>query len=554
MILVNAIEAERFMAYGGNRVRLELPARGVVLVTGDNGAGKSSIIEAVSVGLWGRSLRGTPPWHDQVDCRVRAETPLVKATRRRSNKGKNLLTFDVPRDLPTEHDTASKAQEALERVVGPWDVWRRACVFSSGDAAHFTLATDAERKRLLETILGLERFDRALRACRDDLKSAEIAVTNGERQCDVQSERVRGERERRERARVDLSRMTPDLGYTVADCEVKLVELDEIARKAAQDARKASEGLHAVQRWVDAAAEALLRARRHADLVAGGDCPTCARPWDGGTVAAARADVEAAERRAADVQQAAEGERTRARAELEELEEERQHASEARSRWVTRHTEAKNHAAQRARLAAVLGEADDDLASQESSLGNMLAEVVALRQSAGEFAAAERVLSLTGVRSQLLAGSLAGIEAVANTWLGRIAGWGMRLELKPYAEKASGGVKDAISLAVHGAGGGHGYHAASGGQRRRIDVALMLALAEVASAAHGAAGGTLFFDEVFDALDRSGVEAVCAVLEEVAATRPVVLITHSPLLQEALSPSAVSMRVRAVTGALEVEE
>jgi len=45
--------------------------------------------------------------------------------------------------------------------------------------------------------------------------------------------------------------------------------------------------------------------------------------------------------------------------------------------------------------------------------------------------------------------------------------------------------KGALTLEVKGAGGDHGYKGASGGERRRIDIALLLALADMASGANG---------------------------------------------------------------------
>jgi len=152
--------------------------------------------------------------------------------------------------------------------------------------------------------------------------------------------------------------------------------------------------------------------------------------------------------------------------------------------------------------------------------------------------AVEQVLGVRGVRAHVLGEALRGIEAVANYWLAKVAGEGLELTLDPYSEKASGGVSDAIALKVAGAGGGFGYKAASGGERRRIDIALLLALAEVSQAASGRDGqGTLFFDEVFDALDGEGAGAVCAALAELAQTRCVVVISHSSTLVETLQPT-----------------
>jgi DNA repair exonuclease SbcCD ATPase subunit len=89
---------------------------------------------------------------------------------------------------------------------------------------------------------------------------------------------------------------------------------------------------------------------------------------------------------------------------------------------------------------------------------------------------------------------------------------------------------------VEGAGGGS-YKGASAGQRRRIDVALLFALSELAVASRGAMPGTLFVDEVFDVLDDEGVESVGAAMQEVAQDRCVLVVTHNPDLVRALRPA-----------------
>ena len=57
---VEKIQTRSFAKH--DAVNLSLPAEGVVLITGKNGHGKSTVIEAVAHGVWDRSLRGAPCW------------------------------------------------------------------------------------------------------------------------------------------------------------------------------------------------------------------------------------------------------------------------------------------------------------------------------------------------------------------------------------------------------------------------------------------------------------------------------------------------------------
>ena len=107
----------------------------------------------------------------------------------------------------------------------------------------------------------------------------------------------------------------------------------------------------------------------------------------------------------------------------------------------------------------------------------------------------------------------------------------LTLTLSGSTTQKTGNTVDAISLRV----GGRAYASCSGGERRRVDVALLLALRELAVAAHGRAG-TIWADEVFDAFDVQGVQDAAAALREMASERLVVVVTHSPDLLAALRP------------------
>jgi DNA repair exonuclease SbcCD ATPase subunit len=218
-------------------------------------------------------------------------------------------------------------------------------------------------------------------------------------------------------------------------------------------------------------------------------------------------------------------------------------------------------------------------AQHEKALADATATVGQLKRTAKKLAkacakadvelaqqrAVEKVLGLKGPRARVLGTSLGGLEAVCNAWLERlglrapdelvgdserVAGAyerltgraHLRVRLSPSGQTKKGEPTNAIAMEVEGAGGGHGYKAASGGERRRLDVAFILALAEVASAAQGRGVGTLWFDEVLDCLDEAGVDAVAAALGALARERCVVVITHSELLAGQL-PAALRLRM-----------
>lgn len=513
------------------RTWLDFPSSGVVLVTGPNGSGKSSVVEGVSYAGWGEMLRGTTPGDDTTaiaEVGDGADGVYVERTRK---KGSTKLSWSKESVEPEEFPTTSKAQSALESVIGSWEVWRRTHVFSSTDAAHFTLATDKERKLFLETLLGLGRFDEALAKCRNALNAAERALdaySNDARMCLMQ---IGNQRKRLADATATVNALGPE-GPSAA---VSTKELDALNEKRAgvqahitrgeREAQELNRSIAAASGDLGGMQWQLKELTKRAAARSKGICDACGQPLP--DTLGKKLEKEAAELRAkvAAAEEAAETASADFRAELVDTEgvlkalRKRVADLTAEMEVIYRRTNEQRRVHQ-ARIAAetAQSEAGRDLTVAEKRAAELHVDLARVTHEQKVLLGAEQALGLKGARAGILTRLLTGLEDAANAWLGRIAGPGLKLELKPYSEKKSGGVSDAISLQVHGAGGGLGYKAASGGERRRVDVALLLAFA---------GQGTLFFDEVFDALDADGVHAVCDVLKELAADRCVVVISHS---------------------------
>ena len=84
------------------------------------------------------------------------------------------------------------------------------------------------------------------------------------------------------------------------------------------------------------------------------------------------------------------------------------------------------------------------------------------------------------------------------------------------------------------------YISLSGGEKRKVNLAIMLALQDLSTKISKTDCNLIFFDEVCDNLDDSGIEAVSVLLETLKSSHPdkiILLITHNNRLQELLEES-----------------
>jgi DNA repair exonuclease SbcCD ATPase subunit len=570
---------------------LKLPERGLVVITGPNGAGKSSFPEGVAYAGWGKTLRGTDPWLTGQSGEVRVTSDLGTILRRVTKSGSKAVTWTpaaaavagsatLPVAAPVAggaqnaagavqtplFDTSAKAQEAISRILGPMDVWRRTHVFSSADAAHFTMATDGERKELLEELLHLSCFDTAYQKCAIDRKAADVELTLLSTSYD-QAVGQRNKVDAAIRALVSAPEEPPpqappafdpmELQPHQAECE-RLAEATRAAHQKSNQAITRMRPADLSRACTLAEGEAIV-ARKHEVAVSKGSCSACGQFIDAqhradaeARHAAAVATYELADQALKAAARVAQVDFDACQVEILSLQSQQQAntraLNDARQRKMNADLYTMTHAgwAQRqAARAAQKVQLEDQWQTADDAAEDLLVRRDKQKLLCTELNTVSDVLGLKGVRAHVLGSALGGIEAVANIHLSKIAAKGMKLQLKSYTESKSGSVSDKISLEVSGAGGGHGYKASSGGERRRIDAALLLALAEVSSAASGQAPGTIWMDEVFDALDAEGVDAVAEALADLALDRAVVVITH----MEALAARIPAVkRVRIVNG------
>jgi DNA repair exonuclease SbcCD ATPase subunit len=515
---------------------IQLPQTGLVLVTGDNGSGKSlALVESIGQAVWGKPVRkgGAMGWHPKETTIVGIDTDKLCVRRSRKGSKTTLRFWPAGGENMNDYDSATKAQEALLEQVGSFEIWSHSSVFSSSSMNHFTQASAGERQHYLETLFGLRRFDNASESCRTDLTESETNLRKVSARLASLEQRLAAQHQRIKDAESALTDTEEVEQVDVEEISAMSVLINTLEKSMSKLMRQIRD-VHG--RNVGLRTE-LAGLQRQLDNLSQSRCPTCGQKIS----EEFRGQVETEHRelkKSLDAQQeAVKGDIAKFEEVLEKMRTEKvekvEHKTELQSKHRFAQAMAKTVNAQQVILdeaVRVVGEMETEREEIEEQLATEELSLRTLR-------AVDTVLGLKGVRSHILAEALHGIESIGNAWLDRFCtSRKYQMSLTPARETKKGGVVNGINLSIRGAGGGHGYGTCSDGQRRRIDLALLFANAEIAASASGREPGTLLIDEACDGLDADGVNAFAEVIRELATDRAVVVISHRPDLALALHP------------------
>lgn len=180
-----------FLSYR-ERVSIDFRAFEMACITGHNGAGKSSLLDAITWALFGEArqkgealLNSTSP-QAEVEFIFEYESNTYRV-QRILPRGKNaLLEFQIraaDRWRPLSEKSLSQTEKRIEHILRlDYETFVNASFFLQGKADQFTQQRAADRKRILASILGLEQWEnyrqRASEKRRE--KERDLAITQSE--------------------------------------------------------------------------------------------------------------------------------------------------------------------------------------------------------------------------------------------------------------------------------------------------------------------------------------------------------------------------------------
>ena len=194
------LELKNFMSYGEDVPPIDFSGMHTLCLSGENGHGKSALLDALTWSLWGESRAGKNKHDDLV--RIGADEMSVHFTfemdgqryrviRKRSKKATGNL-WELQQETPDlglgigwrslTGNNAGETEKAIQKLLRmSYDTFLNSAYLRQGQADQFVRQTPGKRKEILADILDLSRYDQLEDKARARMKDAQAEATDLER-------------------------------------------------------------------------------------------------------------------------------------------------------------------------------------------------------------------------------------------------------------------------------------------------------------------------------------------------------------------------------------
>ena len=486
-----------------------------VLAGSSNGSGKSSLMESIPYTLYKLYLRGTDPSRDKKgDCHTGVELrcgddELVIERYHKHRKFKNTATLAVNGKEVTDRVSGSVDEQIQKAVNYPQDLFICTSVVMQGLPINFSQMTPAIRKGIFEDAIGCSVWDnykKQVEEYRDTLDESFQSLISRKDKIERKIESLESNLETLQgastgeagRIESQIKECKVQLKKHAADRDAAQLKLDKAVEKSGD-----RQTLFDRRRTLSNKATLLnARLRDLKEIIDEKTCPTCGSKYPESRIKDAKAELESGH------------------IELEGCQQELKQKDEAYDRLIAASDAVKLAASRReglkneiTRLNVQLAEAqtghDDEARELAKQLKALTKDKAAIDQEGEALEAKlshanyvyELLLPSSQFRTQVLVDYLDRMSEV----LGKVSplvfpGVHVRLAVN---SKATG-----IDLLIEREGETIDYKALSGGEKRRVDVAIILAFQRFLIEVTGVSTNLVVFDEIMDNVDSKGVDAI----------------------------------------------
>lgn len=545
MIRFGIIRWKNFLSTGSAWNEVQLNATATTLIVGDNGSGKSTILDALCFALFGTPFRNVnkPQLLNSInlkECEVQVEFSIGKKSYE-VRRGIRPNIFEIYQDgVLLNQDAAIKDyQQILEQQIIKFSkrAFTQIVILGSASFTPFMQLKSGERREMIEDLLDIKLFSAMNRVLKDKFAALSVELTNLETTITIAKTQAATQKRY-----IDTLTQDKDAKITqhradikahekeIAKLEKQLVKVRERSDALAKqlvDQTEIEATLHKVDIEVSKTKDTITKLNKEIQFYAVNDvCPTC------------KQDIEATHKCAI-------------------VEKRETHKSEADSNLAllqTTHKDLKVKLDERKavgkKLSDTMGEVGElgmQITAAKTYIGKLQAEILKVEENTGNIEdeqekmrllaidvvgylnrraelneekeyhnAAAPLLKDTGFKTKVIKQYLPLINKLVNKYLQAMDLF-IQFELdESFNETIKSRHRDEFT-----------YASFSEGEKQRINLALLFAWRAVASLRNTTNTNLLLFDEVLDgSLDATAVDYFLNLVKEIGVKTNIFVITH----------------------------
>ncbi|MBL1210945.1 exonuclease subunit SbcC [Geminocystis sp. GBBB08] len=227
------LNLQNFLSY--RQAKLDFTGLHTACICGANGSGKSSLLEAITWTIWGKTRTATEDdvihlgeKNTRVDFEFIYKEEFYRIIRTRQRKGSGTLDFQIINNNRYKSLSGKNVSETQKEIIKclkiDYDTFLNSAYLRQGRADEFMLRKPAERKKILADLLKLDQYEILAEESKDLAKQYKVRIED----ISQQLEDIENKLEGKEAIKLDLDNTKKDLKY-FQDLEAeKLTKLETI--------------------------------------------------------------------------------------------------------------------------------------------------------------------------------------------------------------------------------------------------------------------------------------------------------------------------------------
>ena len=543
MINFHTLRYKNLMSSGNAWIEIKLDNSPSTLILGKNGAGKSTMLEALTFCLFGRPFRNITK--KQLINTINGKQCLVECTFSIGSKsylvrrGIKPDVFDIICDGSEmkKIGDARNHQEMLQQIMG-WDykAFSQVVVLSASNFRPFMQLDAADRRAVIEDILDIKVYGEMAKGVRarvssvkESLSAIDMTISGLRQRVDVQQQYIQTLKEDVQRQRQETQNSIDATSAVISGLESTIESLQNELSSLAPMLADMQPTQQRLQRLNNMKSAILSKQREvRGDMafwVDNDTCPTCQQDIDQNIKTSA---IDKANNKIADLDDGLSkfsdefDALTRKMAEFEEL-------AEKRRKVQAKQVEVSNQLVvelrMRERLITSLNgmtTQSGDIKAEEAKLRTALADLDDATHKRAEIIREKDSIELCsailkdgGFKSRVVEQYLPIMNSLIQQYLSIGGLWVSFVLDKDFNETIQSRHRDTFT-----------YYSFSEGEKQRIDLSILFAWRAIAKMKNSVSCNILFFDEILDrCLDTEGVDAAMSLIYTLTGTH-VFVISH----------------------------